>query len=134
MPNSSAEFRCPDTFRKGSTRAAFVIVLALLLDCGACASTKSVDPIPIVQQGDQGLTCSQLISQISANQAAAVNFADQARETNNNNEKLHVTELTLPVLPWQELFVDLSKEDQIKMKSLQDRNQYLIFLKEQKKC
>lgn len=134
MPNKSTASNCPEILRKGGAQVTCVFVLALLLCCGSCASTKSVEPILMVQQGDQGLTCSQLDSEIYANQVAAVNFSNQARETTNSNEKLHVSEFLNAAMPWQELFVDLSKEDQIKMKSLQDRNQYLTFLKEQKKC
>jgi hypothetical protein len=62
---------------------------------------------------------------------AAVNFANQAEKIEGNNTAFEVgTIFTL----WAAMGVDLSKEDQIKMRSLQDRNQYLLYLKGEKRC
>jgi hypothetical protein len=108
-----------------------VAVLTSVLACTACAQTRSVEPVAMSQQGDQNLTCVQLNQQIYTNQVAAVNFANQAAKVEGNNTAFQVgTIFTL----WAAMGINLSKEDQIKMRSLQDRNQYLLYLKEEKKC
>jgi hypothetical protein len=109
----------------------WVLFLASLLGCAGCAQTKSVDPIPMSQQGDQNLTCTQLNQQIYTNQVAAANFATQAAKVQGNNQVFAVG--TIFAL-WAALGIDLSEEDKIKMRSLQDRNQYLVYLKDEKKC
>ena len=117
--------------RKGKMRPASVVLLASLLSSGGCAQTKSVVPIPIAQEGDQNLTCAQITNQIHENQVAAVSFATQAEQVEGKNEAFEVGTV---FTAWAALGIDLSKEDQIKMRSLQDRDQYLAYLKKAKKC
>lgn len=118
-------------WQKGKTRFVSVLLLASLLLSGGCAQTKSVAPIAISQQGDQNLTCAQIADQIHENQVAAVNFATQAEQVQGKNEAFEVATV---FTAWAALGIDLSKEDQIKMRSLQDRDQYLAYLKRAKKC
>jgi hypothetical protein len=107
------------------------LVLASLLACPGCAETKTVDPIQMSQPGDQDLTCGQINDQIYKNQVAGVSFANRAAKAEGSNTAFEVgTIFTL----WAAMGIDLSKEDQIKMRSLQDRNQYLTYLKDEKKC
>lgn len=108
-----------------------ILVLLSLLVCAGCAATKTVNPIQMSQPGDRDLTCAQINDQIYTNQVAAVNFANQAAKVEGSNTAFEVG--TIFVI-WAAMGVDLSKEDQIKMRSLQDRNQYLLYLKDERKC
>lgn len=121
-----------DLFRNDRKQRYLIVVFSVLLVCTGCAHTKSVEPVAMSQNNDQNLTCSELDHQIDDNRGTAVNFANRAREVKGDNEKLAVTAVL--VSGWAALFIDLSNEEKIKMRSLQDRNQYLVFLKEQKQC
>jgi hypothetical protein len=83
------------------------------------------------QPGDQNLACSDIDREIDQNQRNAVSYARKAKETSDQNEKVVVASF---FTGWAQLYLDLSSEEKIKMRSLQDRDQYLVFLKEQKKC
>jgi hypothetical protein len=122
---------CRRNARLTQLRPVPVVLLASLLGSAGCAQTKSVAPIPISQQGDQNLTCAQIAQQIRENQIAAVSFATQAEQVEGRNVAF---ELGTVFTAWAALGIDLSKEDQIKMRSLQDRDQYLAYLKTEKKC
>lgn len=111
--------------------AAGLSILAALLECAACAQTKSVNPVQISQPGDQNLTCAQIDEQIRANQAAAVNFANQAAQVEGRNTAFEIATI---FTMWAAMGVDFSKEDQIKFRSLRDRNQYLLYLKGETRC
>ena len=131
MDNPVRTLKRRDALQWASRRPRSVAVLASLLACAACAQTRSVEPVAMSQQGDQNLTCTQLDQQIYTNQVAAVNFANQAAKVEGNNTAFQVgTIFTL----WAAMGINLSKEDQIKMRSLQDRNRYLLYLKGEKKC
>ena len=106
-------------------------LLALLLDCTGCAQTKSVAPIQISQPGDERLSCKQINDEIYTTQVTAINFADQAAKVEGNNTAFKVGTI---FTTWAALGIDLSKEDQIKWRSLEDRNQHLLYLKAEKKC
>lgn len=114
----------------GSIAAAVVVLTSLLISTG-CAETKSVRPISISQPGDDTLNCAQLDQQIYVNQVAAVNFANQAAKVEDNNSAFQVGTIFMGLAA---LGIDLSKEDQIKYRSLRDRNEYLQYLKGAKKC
>jgi hypothetical protein len=103
-------------------------VIALL--CAACAA-RQVTPISISQEGDDRLSCQELDQQLKANQIAAADFLqrnEQVRQTNSSLEVATIFSL------WFSLAKDLSREEQIKMRSLNDRNDRLLMLKRQKDC
>jgi hypothetical protein len=85
----------------------------------------------MTQQGDQALSCVQLDDQIHENQLAAVQFAKQARIVDADNDTYKVASIFVTLAA---VGVDLSKADQIKARSLQDRNEYLFYLRTDKKC
>jgi hypothetical protein len=107
------------------------LIFLLLLGCAGCQSTKSVEPVAMSQPGDQNLACSDIDREIEQNERNAVSFAKKATETSSRNENVVIASL---FTGWAQLYLDLSSEEKIKMRSLQDRDQYLVFLKEQKKC
>lgn len=117
----------PDAAR----RFGLSFVFSLLLACAGCQTTKSVEPVAMSQPGDQNLACSDIDREIDQNQRNAVSYARKAKETSDQNEKVVVASF---FTGWAQLYLDLSSEEKIKMRSLQDRDQYLVFLKEQKKC
>jgi hypothetical protein len=82
-------------------------------------------------QGDQNLTCSEIDREIEQNKWNAVILAKKATEVDENNKKVVIASL---FFRWAQLYLDLSSEEKITMRSLQDRDQYLVFLREQKKC
>ena len=115
----------------GERRWLSIAALASLLGCAGCAHTESVEPIAMAQQGDENLTCQQLKEQIADNQRAAMIFANRAAQTQGSNE---VFEAVSIFSMWASFGINLSEEDKVKFRSLQDRDQYLLYLKGQKKC
>jgi hypothetical protein len=118
------------THRSASWIRAGIAGIALV-SLVACAQTRTVTPVAITQPGDEALSCPQLDTQIHDNEAAAVQFARQATKVESNNDAYKVATIFVTLAA---IGVDLSKEDQIKARSLQDRNEYLQYLKAEKKC
>jgi len=83
------------------------------------------------EPGDEALSCAQLDEKIHQNQQEALKFASRAKgvEADNDTYKIATVFVSLAVIG-----VDLSKEDQIKARALRDRNEYLLYLRGEKKC
>ncbi|WP_264713772.1 hypothetical protein [Limobrevibacterium gyesilva] len=81
---------------------------------------------------DDALACAQLQQQIEENATAAAAYAKADAQLENTNIAAGIASgvIGFPAL----LAMDLSREEQIKLRSLQDRNQRLTFLKDQKRC
>jgi hypothetical protein len=118
--------------QRGGARAARLVVCAgACLWLTSCAETQTVRPVSMSQQGDEALSCAQLGDQLHKNQLAAVQFAKQAKAVESDNDTYKVASIFVSLAA---MGVDLSKEDQIKARSLQDRNEYLLYLRAEKKC
>src|ERR1700686_3124367 len=104
--------------RSGARAARLVVCAGACLYLTTCAETQTVRPVSMSQQGDEALSCAQLDDQIHKNQLAAVQFARQAKAVESDNDTYKVASIfaSLAVIG-----VDLSKEDQIKARSLRDR-------------
>jgi hypothetical protein len=107
------------------------MAIAVTPALAGCAHTRTVEPVAMSQAGDEALTCGQLNDEIRQNQVAAANFANQAAEVEGKNTTYEVASIFTSLAA---MGVDLSREDQIKMRSLSDRNKYLLYLKGEKKC
>lgn len=107
---------------------ASLIALALCLGCAA----RPVTPILMSQPGDDALTCAQLDQQIAANQSTAVELLQKDKQVEQGNTAKVVAATVFSV--WLAMSIDLSHEEQIMMRSLYDRNERLVSLKQQKGC
>lgn len=74
MSSSPSGITCQAALQKGQLPSVWVVIVAALLGGAGCAQTKSVDPIPMSQQGDQDLTCVQINQQIYTDQVAGSKF------------------------------------------------------------
>lgn len=113
------------------SRALVVAICAAALS--ACAA-KHYTAIPMEQPGDEQLTCVQLKELIAANEKAASDFIKQDKAVENKN----VARSVAGVVPFAGILVllstDLSNEEQVKARSIVDRNERLMFLSKQKGC
>lgn len=104
------------------------VVLALCLGCAA----RPVTPVMMSQPGDDALSCEQLDQQIAANRNAAVELVRKDKEVEQGNTAKIVAATVFSV--WLAMSIDLSHEEQIVMRSLYDRNERLVALKQVKSC
>jgi hypothetical protein len=108
-----------------------LLAAALALCIPACAA-RPVSPVAISQSTDDQLTCSELDQQIKSNQLAAVELLHKNKEVQEANTTKVVASVVFSA--WIALSIDLSHEEQIKMRALSDRNEELQRLKRQKRC
>jgi hypothetical protein len=118
--------------QRKNARAAWLAVRVGACVClASCAETQTVQPVSMSQQGDEALSCPQLDDQIHKNQLAAVQFLQQAKAVESDNDTYKVASIFVSLAA---IGVDLSDNDQIKARSLEDRNDYLLYLRTEKKC
>ena len=86
------------------------------------------------QPGDDMLTCEALNSQIEANSASEAAFRKQDKDVENGNIAKGIGGATPFVGPIIAASTDLSNEEQVKARSLADRNDQLKYLSKQKGC
>lgn len=123
MPCSRALAAC------AVVRLAAVIALTWpLLSCAA----RQVTPVAMTQPTDDRLTCSEIDQEMKSNQAEAAALLQKNKEVNQANAAKVVASVVLS--GWIALTVDLSNEEQIKMRALADRNEALALLKNKKRC
>jgi hypothetical protein len=105
-----------------------LLVLPLLAGCAA----RHVDPEPMRRPGDESLTCAQLDQQIAADteQATALEQADHQLENRNIAAGVAMGLIGIPAA----FMMDLSREEQIRYRSMLDRIETLRYLKDQKTC
>jgi hypothetical protein len=88
------------------------------------------------QAGDDQLDCPALIEQIKANRSAAEAFLHGKRMVEGGNvAKLVAGAIFMPIgllLPL--IATDLSNEEQVKARSITDRNEWLLYLARSKGC
>lgn len=99
----------------------------------ACAA-KQYAAVPMEQPGDEQLTCVQLKDQIAANEKAAAEFVKKDKNVENKNVAKGVASVVPVIGILSALSTDLSNEEQVKARSIIDRNERLTFLSKQKGC
>jgi len=109
----------------------YIALLSVLIASGGCA-TKEIHPTSMSQPGDDVLTCDQIAGQIEVNQNSALALYEQSKRTNQANSALAVGSLIFGY--WAQGQMDLSNDEQVKMRSLYDRNEKLQFLQRKNKC
>ena len=115
-------------------RLAAVPMAVVLLGLTACPA-KRVEPVAMSQPGDDGLGCPQLREQRQANVVAAAEFLRQDKDVAAGNVAKTVAggvllPIGLPIL----LSTDLSNTEQVKARSLIDRDERLAQLMKSKGC
>jgi len=108
-----------------------LLACALVL-CGCAA--RPVISISMSQPGDDALTCDQLSAQIAANDASEASYRKQDKDVENGNIAKGIGSAAPFVGPIIAASTDLSNEEQVKARSLADRNEQLKFLAKQKGC
>ena len=108
-----------------------VAIVALTLTLADCAA-RQVTPVAMTQPTDDRLTCSEIDQEMKSNQDAAAELLQKNKEVDQANAAKVVASVVLS--GWIALTVDLSKEEQIKMRALADRNEALALLKTKKRC
>jgi hypothetical protein len=89
----------------------------------------------MTQVGDDQLSCPMVIEQIKANQSAAAEFLRRNKLVEGENTaKVVVGGLLAPIGLLLAASADMSNEDQVKARSLIDRNERLVFLAKSKGC
>ena len=90
----------------------------------ACAA-RPVTPVAITQLNDEKISCSDIAAEIKANSAAE---SEYVRKDKNVEAKNFVGVAVFPPL------IDLSNTEQVKARSIMDRNERLAFLAKSKGC
>jgi hypothetical protein len=106
-------------------------VAALAWPLASCAA-RQVTPVAMTQPTDDRLTCSEIGREMTSNQAAAAGLLEKNKEVDQANAAKVVASVVLS--GWFVLAVDLSHEEQIKMRALADRNEALALLKAKNRC
>lgn len=98
----------------------------LVATCLAACAARSVTPVPMTQSGDEQLTCPQIVEQLKANRTAIADYLYKDKQVEQAN--------TVFVLIGPTFLVDLSNEEQVKARSIADRNDRLVLLGRSKGC
>ncbi len=106
-----------------------VALLAGLLGLVACAA-RPVTPIAMAQPGDEQLSCGELIRQKQANQQAVDDLLSRDKDVATGNV---VKGVVIGGLLGTAM-MDLSNDEQIRARSLMDRNERLDLLAKTKGC
>lgn len=122
---------------------ALAVTLSLLALSAALSGCKSGDaavPVSMSQPNDGRLTCPEIQKQIDANSLEIANAIQADEKTQSMNKLLGVAAMVKILATGgigalgAETGMDFSKSDQVKFRSLTDRNERLRFLKGEKKC
>jgi hypothetical protein len=108
-----------------------VAVAVLAWPLASCAA-RQVTPVAMTQPTDDRMTCPEIDQEMKSNQAAAAELLEKNKEVDQANAAKVVASVVLS--GWFALTVDLSHEEQIKMRALADRNEALASLKTGKRC
>lgn len=99
----------------------------------ACAAAN-VQPVHMVQAGDEALGCDALKQEITKNSAAAQKFIERDHQVSQAN----TAKVVGSAIPYIGLLVlassDLSNKEQVEARALIDRDEHLEFLSKQKNC
>lgn len=103
----------------------FALAIAIMAALSGCG-TRKVTPTAMTQPGDEQLQCPAIVQQIKSNREAAAVYLRQDQNVATANV---IFAIIGPVF-----LVDLSNEEQIKARSLVDRNDRLVLLGRSKGC
>ncbi|MBV9992806.1 MAG: hypothetical protein JOZ72_16120 [Alphaproteobacteria bacterium] len=109
-----------------------VMSASALCLCGCAA--REVTPVSMSQPGDDALSCDAIAQQIAANGAAEAKYRHDDKEVENGNIAKGVGSAAPFVGPLIAGSTDLSNEEQVKARSLADRNEQLRYLANRKGC
>jgi hypothetical protein len=108
-----------------------VLIGLTLAACG----TRHVTPVSMSQRGDETLTCSELFEELRVNRSDALRLTARDRNVEQGNVAKNVVGgLLAPIGLLLIATSDLSNEEQVKARSLTDRNERLIYLARTKGC
>ena len=98
---------------------------------GGCAA-RVVVPVAVSQPGDPALDCAQITTEMRANRAAAERYALADKRLEQSNVAAGVASA---VVGWPALLaMDLTREEQIQVRALADRNARLEAMGQGKEC
>lgn len=100
--------------------------------CGCAA--KPVTPIAMSQPGDDALDCAAIAQQIATNRTKEEEFVRKDKKVEQQNVAKGVAGVIPGVGLLIESSTDLSNTEQVKARSLADRNERLAYLAKQKGC
>lgn len=112
--------------------SAWLLAAATVVLSGCAA--KQFAAMPMVQAGDDTLSCTDIKLQISDNNIAEAKFVHADRQVENGNTAKVVGSAVPFVGPLIAGSADLSNEEQVKARALVDRNERLADLSKQKGC
>jgi hypothetical protein len=115
-------------FRRYARRSLVGIVALLIVACG----DKAGVPISISQPHDDELTCAEIDAQLTRNKQEVIDAIQKDQNIQDKNKALLIGSLL--VSGWLWASADLSKSEQIKYRSLIDRNEQLVFLRGKRRC
>lgn len=112
---------------------AILLAVCVVVALSGCAS-KPVTSIAMAQPGDDALDCPAIKQQIADNRVLQAKYARADKQVENGNVAKNVAS----VIPFAGMVAvastDLSNEEQVKARSLADRNERLENLAKQKGC
>lgn len=86
----------------------------------------------MTQLGDAQLGCAEIEAQFEANRAEAADLLVKANRVSQDNAVKAVASVV--VSGWIAFTIDMSHAEQIKMRSIVDRNEHLLHLASKKGC
>jgi hypothetical protein len=109
-----------------------MLVACVLGLCGCAA--RDVTSVSMSQTGDEQLSCDAIKQQIADNGTAEAKYRHDDKEVENGNIAKGVGSAAPFVGPLVAASTDLSNEEQVKARSLADRNEQLRYLAKRKGC
>ena len=106
-------------------RPLLALALALVLTLAACAA-RPVTPIALSQPGDAALDCAGLDREIASLGEQAVAMGARDRELERRN--------VIGAILFGAPAIDLTREEQIQFRAMQDRARHLADMKARKPC
>jgi hypothetical protein len=111
-----------------------LLTTIVILSLAACAA-RPVEPVSMAQPGDDKLGCQQIAVQITGNRTAVMAFRQQDQQARDGNVAKVAIGSIVPIAGLAALAaVDLSNEEQVKERSMADRNDRLMLLAHSKGC
>jgi hypothetical protein len=109
-----------------------ILVAGLVcLSVSACAGRKAM-PVSVVQADDDKLSCQQIQSEETGNEARALQLGQQNSSAHNNNIALGVVGA---VLFWPALFaIDTGDAEKVEIQALHSRNEHLTSVAKLEGC
>jgi hypothetical protein len=115
---------------EASRRCFAFCTLAVLAGC----ATPHASPVAISQPNDAGKTCQELQSELVSNEASLQQLLEADKQVSNGNA-VKVVASAIPIVGLAAAAsIDLSNVEQVKYRSLRDRDDRLRFLAHQKGC